>query len=103
MASDPPQRRVRSLHTRRRFARLHRLDPSVAPLCRAVCRTINAAFRDPRFYPIEREDLARIHIEISVMSPIEVVSDVDSVVVGRWLDHYARQPRGPASPQVATE
>jgi hypothetical protein len=77
----------------------------VAPLCRAVSsNAINAAFRDPRFYPIEREELARTHIEISVMSPIEVVADVESIVVGRDGLIITRGSRaGLLLPQVATD
>ncbi|MFP5245628.1 MAG: AmmeMemoRadiSam system protein A, partial [Thermoanaerobaculia bacterium] len=52
----------------------------VAPLCEAVANNaVNAAFRDPRFFPLRPEELARIHIEISVMSPIETVEDVESI------------------------
>lgn len=77
----------------------------VAPLCRAVSSSaINAAFRDPRFHPLEREELTRIHIEISVMSPIEVVTDVASILVGRDGLIITRGGRaGLLLPQVATD
>ena len=77
----------------------------VAPLCHAVSsNAINAAFRDPRFYPLEREELPNIHIEISVMSPIEVVSDVATIEVGRDGLIISRGGRaGLLLPQVATE
>ena len=43
----------------------------VHPLYQAVSvSAINAAFRDPRFFPVEQEELREVHIEISVMSPI---------------------------------
>ncbi len=56
----------------------------VAPLYRAVSDSaINAAFRDPRFYPLRKDEYPHIHIEISVMGPIEVVNDVEEIQVGR--------------------
>jgi len=33
-----------------------------------IDNSINAAFRDPRFYPLEKEELPLINIEISVLS-----------------------------------
>src|SRR5215218_6795194 len=56
----------------------------VAPLCEAVmANAVNAAFRDPRFYPLRPEELENVHIEISVMSPIGPVTDVSEIEVGR--------------------
>lgn len=77
----------------------------VAPLCHAVSsNAVHAAFRDPRFDPLEREELARIHIEISVMSPIEVVTDFETIEVGRDGLIVTRGGRaGLLLPQVATE
>lgn len=78
---------------------------AVAPLCHAVSsNAINAAFRDPRFYPLTREELPGVHIEISVMSPIEVVTDVETIDVGRDGLIISRGGRaGLLLPQVATE
>lgn len=77
----------------------------VAPLYQAVSQSaINAAFRDPRFYPVTKDELALLHVEISVMGPIERVTNLDEIVVGRdgliiSRGHYA----GLLLPQVATE
>lgn len=78
---------------------------AVAPLCEAVrSSAINAAFRDPRFFPVRREELADLHIEISVMSPIEPVASVDEIMVGRDGLIVSRGGRaGLLLPQVATE
>ena len=78
---------------------------AVAPLCHAVSSSaINAAFRDPRFFPVRREELTDLHIEISVMSPIEVVTDVETIEVGRDGLIISRGGRaGLLLPQVATE
>src|SRR5829696_4850085 len=53
------------------------------PLYRAVFSSaLNAAFHDPRFPPVEREELESLHIEVSVMGPIEPVTDINEIVVG---------------------
>lgn len=78
---------------------------AVKPLCHAVSSSaVNAAFRDPRFYPVSAEELGDLHIEISVMSPIEIVSDVDEIEVGRDGLIVSRGAQaGLLLPQVATE
>lgn len=77
----------------------------VAPLFEAIARSaISAAFRDPRFMPLSREELHRIHVEVSVMGPVVPVLDVAEIVVGR--DGLIISRGGAAGlllPQVATE
>jgi len=77
----------------------------VAALARAVSLSaINAAFRDPRFPPLRKVELPGIHIEISVMSPIVAVVDVDEIEVGRdGLIVSQGRRAGLLLPQVATE
>ncbi len=62
-----------------------------------------AAFEDPRFKPISRTELARIHIEISVLSPLEDCG-IEDITPGK---HGALLTMGWHSgvflPQVATE
>ena len=54
------------------------------PLYETVRDTaILAATRDTRFEPVSREELGEIHYEISVLSPLRRVLDVDEIVVGR--------------------
>jgi len=80
---------------------LHPVDA----LYRAVSTSaINAAFRDPRFEPVQKDELATLQIEISVMGPIEVVKSLDEIVVNR--DGLIISKGGYAGlllPQVATE
>lgn len=78
---------------------------AVVPLAQAVASSaVNAAFRDPRFYPVTREELPNLHIEISVMSPIVIVDDVDAIEVGRDGLIISRGGRaGLLLPQVAAE
>src|SRR5450432_969924 len=50
----------------------------VAPLFQAVSSSaISAAFRDPRFPPVKRDEFPSLHLEISVMGPILPVKDVN--------------------------
>jgi uncharacterized protein len=95
-----------SLHTRDGNLRgcIGTIQP-VAPLCEAISsNAVNAAFRDPRFYPLRPDELPDVHIEISVMSPIEAVENVEAIEVGRdglIISHGGRT--GLLLPQVATE
>ena len=77
----------------------------VAPLCRAVAQSaVSAAFRDPRFEPLTRDELGAIHLEISVMGPIEPLPSVESIIVGRHGLIISRgHHTGLLLPQVATE
>lgn len=77
----------------------------VAPLCHAVSsNAVNAAFRDPRFQPLRAAELEHVHLEISVMSPIEPVMDVAGIEVGRHGLIVSRGGHvGLLLPQVAAE
>ena len=69
-----------------------------------VSGALNAAFRDPRFLPVEREEFDRLHIEISVMGPIEPVTKIEEVTVGRdGLIVSRGRHAGLLLPQVAAE
>jgi AmmeMemoRadiSam system protein A len=69
-----------------------------------VSSAISAAFRDPRFEPLRPGELELLALEISVMGPIELVTNIEEIMVGRdgliiSRGHYA----GLLLPQVATE
>jgi AmmeMemoRadiSam system protein A len=76
-----------------------------APLFQAVSsNAIAAAFRDPRFYPLMKDELPRLALEISVMGPIERVASVDEIETGRdGLIISRGHHSGLLLPQVATE
>ena len=78
---------------------------AVEALYRAVSSSaISAAFRDPRFRPVRREELPHLRYEISVMGPIEVVRDAEEIAVGRdGLIITRGRSAGLLLPQVATE
>ena len=42
-----------------------------------------AAFSDPRFPPVEKEEIEHLHIEISVLTPMKRIKDPMTVEVGR--------------------
>ncbi|WP_029896387.1 AmmeMemoRadiSam system protein A [Desulfohalovibrio reitneri] len=63
-----------------------------------------AAFQDPRFPPLPREEAEQLDIEISILSPLEPCPDVERIEPGR---HGLLIRKGPYSglllPQVASE
>ena len=78
------------------------------PLWEAVIHSaLSSAFRDPRFSPIKREELDRITIELSVLTPPKEVpkeSLPDSIKVGRdGLIIELAGRKGLLLPQVAVE
>ena len=77
----------------------------VAPLFQAVSTSaINAAFRDPRFMPLSVDEYPRVKVEISVMGPIEPVTDCNEILVGRdGLIVSRGHSSGLLLPQVAIE
>jgi uncharacterized protein len=65
---------------------------------------MSSAFKDPRFPPLSPEEFKNIDIEISVLSPIEKVTDVNDIVVGRdGLIITRGFHRGLLLPQVPVE
>src|ERR1043166_9397456 len=66
----------------------------VAPLYMAVSQSaISAAFRDPRFHPLQSQELPGIEIEISVMGPIEPVAPLYMAVSQSAISAAFRDPR----------
>ncbi len=78
---------------------------AVRPLYETVSQcAIHAAVEDPRFNPVQAEELKLIDIEISVLTPLQKVESVDSIKIGRdgLLIRMGRRS-GLLLPQVATE
>lgn len=77
----------------------------LAPLAQAVARNaVNAAQRDSRFDPLRLGELAGVEVEISVLSPLELIDGVDAIVIGRdGLVVEMGEQRGVLLPQVATD
>jgi AmmeMemoRadiSam system protein A len=94
-----------SLHKRGRELRgcIGSIQP-VHPLFQAVAvSATNAAFHDPRFFPLQKNELPNVHIEVSVMSPIvpampdDIEPGRDGIIISRG--RYV----GLLLPQVASE
>jgi len=63
-----------------------------------------AALRDPRFSPVTPDELDELHIEISVLTPIRTITDVQEIEVGKHGIIIERHgANGLLLPQVATD
>ena len=75
------------------------------PLYKTIIEyAVHAAVRDSRFPPVTKAELADLHIECSVMTPLERVTDVKDIQVGRdGLLIKMRRSQGLLLPQVPVE
>lgn len=65
---------------------------------------IAAAFQDPRFSPLKQTEFNEINIEISVLSPPKIITDLQEIEVGKHGLIISRgYYHGVLLPQVATE
>jgi len=76
---------------------------AASPLYRSAAEcAIAAAVGDPRFMPLTPAELAAVEFEISVLSPLERVSDIRNIVIGKHgLLISKNNARGLLLPQVA--
>jgi AmmeMemoRadiSam system protein B/AmmeMemoRadiSam system protein A len=75
------------------------------PLVKTIIEMAEAAaFNDPRFPPVSSKELGLLEYEISVLTPLQRIKNVDEIEVGK---HGIYMKRGSCSglllPQVATE
>jgi len=75
------------------------------PLARAIpSAAVAAASTDPRFEPMTVEELADVAIELSILGPLERITGVDEIEIGRHGLLVERGwNRGLLLPQVALE
>jgi len=74
------------------------------PLVDTVVHAATSAAHDPRFPPLEADELPRMSLEISVLSPLRRVPGPEAIVLGR--DGVILEKSGHSAvylPQVATE
>lgn len=65
---------------------------------------VAAATEDPRFYPMQAEDLDNFSIEISVLSPLHKTKNPSDIIVGLHGIYLEKDgQRGVLLPQVAVE
>jgi len=74
------------------------------PLHKAVSdMTVAASTKDPRFQPVSEEELKDIHIEVSVLSPLKLINNLNEIEIGRHGLYISRGVHsGLLLPQVAT-
>jgi AmmeMemoRadiSam system protein A len=79
-------------------------DPTL-PLQQTVAScAVGAAFSDPRFQSLRKEELPQIRIEISILTPLRKIENISEIQVGRDGLFIRKGPcRGLLLPQVATE
>ncbi|MDY6933266.1 MAG: AmmeMemoRadiSam system protein B [Spirochaetota bacterium] len=77
----------------------------IKPLNKAVIEnSYNAAFRDPRFSPLDKAEFNDIEIEISVLTKPQIVESIDEIKVGRdGLIIEKGHRKGLLLPQVPVE
>jgi uncharacterized protein (TIGR00296 family) len=44
-----------------------------------------AAFKDPRFYPVSEKELPDLEYEISVLTPLQKIKDINEIEVGNTI------------------
>lgn len=75
------------------------------PLWRTVWSMARAAaFEDPRFPPLTLREFEAVHVEISILGPVEACADLERIVVGRHgLIASSGSRQGLLLPQVPVE
>lgn len=69
-----------------------------------VDMAVSASTEDPRFNPVEKEELPSLNIEISVLSPLKQITDVNEIEIGCHGIYIMKgRTTGVLLPQVATE
>lgn len=78
---------------------------AVEPLYKTVSTcAVQAGVADPRFPPVDSDEVGRLHIEISVLTPMQKVVSLDEIEVGRdGLMLFKGNSRGLLLPQVAVD
>jgi len=80
------------------FAARKPLEETVQEMAQA------AAFQDPRFAPVRASEMPEIDIEISALTPMREIQDLEEIEVGRHGLYVVDSPfSGVLLPQVATE
>ncbi len=78
---------------------------STEPLCKVVQEmAVAAAVKDTRFRPVEPEELKELEIEISVLTPLKKITDINELELGKHGIYMIKGNRsGTYLPQVASE
>ncbi|MEW6607964.1 MAG: AmmeMemoRadiSam system protein B [bacterium] len=78
---------------------------AIAPVAQAVSKmAIAAATEDPRFSPVTKDELDQIKIEITVLSELTRINDIEQIEIGKHGLYMVKgYNSGLLLPQVATE
>ncbi|MBI4843478.1 MAG: AmmeMemoRadiSam system protein B [Nitrospirae bacterium] len=69
-----------------------------------ISNSVSAASRDPRFQPVSADELDKIEVEVTILSPLELVKDTNAIVVGKHGLYIKKDGRsGILLPQVPLE
>ena len=50
------------------------------PICDAIPQlAIQAAFHDPRFYPLSKDEYPKLNVEVSILYPVEPVTNFEDI------------------------
>jgi len=102
---EEPRGAFVSLHRRGQLRGCIGYIEAVKPLLQTVREMAPAAaFQDPRFRPLQADELADLEIEISVLTPLRLIKSTDEIEVGQHGLYIVRGlNRGLLLPQVATQ
>jgi hypothetical protein len=65
---------------------------------------VSAATKDPRFYPLRKDELKDSSLEISVLTPLRKIASIEEIEVGKHGLYIEKNvARGVLLPQVASE
>jgi AmmeMemoRadiSam system protein B/AmmeMemoRadiSam system protein A len=69
-----------------------------------IQNAVSAASRDQRFPPVRPDELAGLHVEVTVLSALEPLSDVNGIILGRHGVYLEKEGRSSVFlPQVPVE
>jgi AmmeMemoRadiSam system protein A len=93
-----------TLHRRGRLRGCIGVIEAFEPLGESIARcAANAALRDPRFPPVQVEEIPELQIELSLLSPLELILP-ENIEIGKHGLLISQSPkRGLLLPQVAVE
>ena len=109
---DPPTAKLQekrgafvSLHRRGQLRGCIGYIQAYKPLCQTISEmAVAAAFQDSRFSPLRKEELKDLEIEISALTPLKRISDVQEIEIGKHGIYIVKGfNSGLLLPQVATE
>lgn len=93
-----------SLHVRRKLRGCIGVIEAADPLGRSIAQcAATAALNDPRFAPMREEELEDAEIEVSVLSPLQKITEEEIEIGKHGLLIEQGMRRGVLLPQVATE